>query len=56
MPAKLLLLDDAVKDIQDASLYYNRQQPGLGRRFEKEVRLDIPEHTDPHTGALIYQK
>ena len=55
MPAKLLLLDDAVKDIQDASRYYNRQQQGLGRRFEKEVRQISRKIQDaPQAASFAY--
>lgn len=38
MPVKLLVLPEAIEDIQAAAGYYNRKQSGLGRKFEKEVK------------------
>lgn len=33
-----VILPLAKDDIQDAALWYNKQSPGLGRRFSNEVR------------------
>jgi plasmid stabilization system protein ParE len=34
---KINLSDDAKEDLREHVKYYNRQQLGLGRRFEKEI-------------------
>lgn len=55
MPVKLLVLDDAVYDIQEAIRYYNRQQAGLGRKFEKEVRQAFRKiKSTPQSASFSY--
>jgi hypothetical protein len=34
---KLIVLDRAVSEFEEACLYYNNQVPGLGFEFEKEI-------------------
>ncbi len=40
---KLIILEQAVSELEDASLYYNKQVDGLGFEFEEEIvkLLDI---------------
>lgn len=33
----ILFLEQASREFLDAAVYYDRRQPGLGRRFENEV-------------------
>ncbi len=37
----ILIDSDALIDIQDATDWYNKQLPGLGTRFQKQVRLQV---------------
>lgn len=35
---KIIIEDSASQDIQDSIDYYNRQQPGLGRKFHSFIK------------------
>lgn len=38
MPSyKIIILEQAISEIADSSLYYNEELPGLGLEFEEEV-------------------
>jgi len=42
MPRYKIFIDsDALQDIQDATDWYNEQLPGLGSRFQKQVKSQI---------------
>jgi plasmid stabilization system protein ParE len=38
---KAIILTLAKEDIKEAALWYNKQQPGLGKRFTTEVREKV---------------
>lgn len=38
---KIRLSSAAKQDMQEAAMYYNKQQQGLGRRFEKIIKSTI---------------
>jgi len=38
---KTVILPLAKSDIREAAIWYNKKQPGLGKRFTKEVRETI---------------
>lgn len=38
-----IILPLAKADIKEAALWYNKQQPGLGKRFTKEVRAKVAD-------------
>ncbi|MCE7043580.1 hypothetical protein [Dyadobacter sp. CY312] len=60
---RAVILPDAKKDIQEAALWYNEQQRGLGNRFIRFVRIKVSKvllnpqlyivrYSDVHTALL----
>ncbi|MFA6150413.1 MAG: type II toxin-antitoxin system RelE/ParE family toxin [Chitinophagaceae bacterium] len=45
----------ALKDMQEAAKYYNRQQKGLGRRFETAIRQTFARIQEmPHAASISH--
>jgi plasmid stabilization system protein ParE len=40
---KTIILPLAKADIKEAALWYNKQQPGLGKRFTKAIRTKVAD-------------
>lgn len=38
---KIFIDPDALQDIQDVTDWYNEQLPGLGSRFQKQVKFQV---------------
>lgn len=52
---KLSTSEDARLDLQDAVVYYNRQQAGLGRRFEKIIKQSFKRIQQmPQAASFVY--
>jgi plasmid stabilization system protein ParE len=60
---RVVILPDAKRDIQEAALWYNEQQQGLGNRFIRFVRIKVSKvllypqlysirYSDVHTALL----
>ncbi len=53
---KIVILPLAKTDIQDAAVWYNNRQIGLGKRFAKEVRKKVNViKSHPKGFALKYE-
>ncbi len=54
MTAKVLLLDEAIAELEEASVWYEAQRAGLGHAFLAAVDRTI-DHVSrwPFTGALV---
>jgi mRNA-degrading endonuclease RelE of RelBE toxin-antitoxin system len=50
---KIVIDSDALKDIQDATNWYNKQVKGLGSRFQKQVKAHIHFLVDNPNGFAI---
>jgi mRNA-degrading endonuclease RelE of RelBE toxin-antitoxin system len=53
---KIIIDSDALKDIQDATDWYNKQVKSLGSRFQKQVKLHINFLVDNPNGFAIRYK
>ena len=53
---KVVIDSDALLDIQAASDWYNEQSPGLGARFQKQVKLQIKSlKSNPNNYSVRYR-
>jgi len=50
---EIIILPRAKGDIRNAALWYNKQQPGLGERFTREIRKSVKFIANNPTGATI---
>ncbi|KAA5534759.1 type II toxin-antitoxin system RelE/ParE family toxin [Taibaiella lutea] len=52
---KLKVSTDAIRDLQEAVKYYNTQQAGLGRRFEKTIKQSFEKIQQmPQAASFVY--
>jgi len=52
---KISIDSDALQDIQDITTWYNFQSPGLGLRFQKQVKKQINSlKSNPESYAVRY--